>query len=106
MNEKEEFLVNLGGPKERGKVITRLMKEQALAGLEVIELVKDAYVADPVLGRVSEEDLYRKLYVGILQLTILPETNCSKSPYGLHAVSNAHQHHCHCAWCEEQVSGF
>ncbi len=103
MNEKDEFLVRLGGPKQYKKRLDELFRQRRLLSLEIRELVNTAYETDPVVRDFTDAELSRKWHKAIFQLHIVGESECDKSPYGMHAVSNAHQHHYECVWCARHV---
>lgn len=103
MNEKDEFLTKLGGPKQYRKKLNELFRQRRLVSLEIQQLVEDAYETDPVLRDTPEDTLNREWHKGIFQLHVVYDSECDRSPYGMHAVSNAHQHHTQCVWCCNEV---
>ena len=103
MDEKTEFLTKLGGPKQYKKKLDDLFRQRRLICLEIEQLVQDAYDNDPKLKDASADQLARAYHKAIFQLSIVFESECKLSPYGMHAVSNAHQHHHICIWCAEEV---
>jgi hypothetical protein len=105
MDEKTEFLTKLGGPKQYRKKLDELFRQRKLICLEIEQLVEDAYENDPVLRDTPEDKLNREMHKGIFQLSVVFESECDKSPYGMHAVCNAHQHHTVCIWCDTEVEG-
>ena len=105
MKEKDEFLVKLGGPKQYKKKLDELFRQRKLVSLEIEQLVQDAYENDPVLRDTPADKINREMHKGIFQLSVVFESECNDSPYGMHAVCNAHQHHNECVWCCEVVEG-
>ena len=106
MDDKTEFLTKLGGPKAYKKALDDLFRQRRLINLEIKEMLQDAYLSDPVIRNTPVEDLNQKYHKAIFQLSIIFESECEHSPYGMHAVSNAHQHHDHCVWCTLYVGGW
>ena len=106
MDDKEEFLTKLGGPRQYRKALNELIRQRRLLSLEIHQLVEDAYKNDPELRDTPDDELNRKYHKGIFQLSVLYGSECKKSPYGMHAISNAHPHHYCCVWCFGEVGNW
>ena len=102
MDEKDEFLIKLGGKKERKNVLNRLVKEQELLRIKIEELVTDAIIAETEFVNEKHRALWRILHRMPGQHKILFDTDCEKSPYGMHGKANTHILET-CVWCKCDV---
>lgn len=103
VNDKDEFLINLGGKTERKKVLNRLAKEHDLLRLKIEELIGDAILEEKDFVNDKHRALWRILNRMPGQHKIIFDTDCEKSPYGLCAEA-AQQSILKgkCIWCSRE----
>ena len=95
---KDEFILKLAGRNGYRSEINKLAKEKRLLEIKISELVSQAYVD-------MEDGIHEETPRG-WQSAFIFDTDCKKSPYGLHAVSNYHQFNHFCMWCDESVEDY
>lgn len=100
--DKTDFLINLGGKRELKKALNELAKEHELLRIKIEELV----------GRAIEEhygDELADIWATMKILHKMPgqhkvmfDTDCEKSPYGMHGRANTHILSDTCVWCKHE----
>jgi len=103
VNDKDEFLINLGGKDELKKVLNRLVKEQEILRIEIEQLICDSIVM--AHGEITSSNwaTWRILNKMPGQHKVLFDTDCDESPYGMHGVASLPILSGKCIWCHIEL---
>lgn len=97
-DNKTDFLIKLGGKPELKKALNELVKEHELLRIKIEELV--CLAIDMQYGENLENiwPTMKILHQMAGQHRIIFDSDCEKSPYGMHGKANTHILET-CIWC-------
>ena len=103
-DNKTDFLIKLGGKRELKKALNELVKEQELLRIKIDELV--AHAIQEQYGDKIDDPQFRAtmsiLHKMPRQHKVMFDTECEKSPYGMHGKANSHVLANTCIWCRHE----
>ena len=102
MDDKDEFMIKLGGKSELKRILNRLAKKQDLLRIEINEIVSEAILLEhgELTGR--QRATMRIIDQMPGQHRILFDTDCEKSPYGMHGKADKSVL-TSCVWCHIEL---
>ena len=95
-------MIKLGGKSELKKVLNRLVKEKEVLRIQVEELVRDSILAEHGELTDKERATWRIIDRMPGQHDILFDTDCEKSPYGMHGEASK-SILTSCVWCHVEL---
>ena len=102
-DEKDEFLISLGGKIERKRVLRRLAKQQDLLRIKIEELMTDAIIEEKEFVNDKHRALWRILNRMPGQHKIMFDLDCEKSPYGMCGeATDQNILKGKCVWCSRE----
>lgn len=99
ISDKDRFIIELGDKAEIKKVLNRLVKESEVLRIQVEELIAEAIIADKNFINDNERATWRIMHRMPGQHDVMFDTDCEKSPYGMHGKARTHILRGKCIWC-------
>lgn len=98
MDQKDEFVAKLSGPRAYKKQLEELFRRRRLIRLEIEQLFEDSLECAGEMNNRLSNGVWKT------HVTLLSDTECERSPCRLHGLDlNRYGHEYYCIWCEKHL---